>query len=409
MQEDFNAIFRFVALSDVHYKDEPGPERERFAGAIEKAYEIARRDAGHPLLDALFVVGDFADQGTETQMQAFAETLRMLKPETQAVLSTASHEYNRNSGGPDAAHEKLARIFGQEPDVHKVICDFHCISVSPSTGCNFSEEKRDWAAEELAIAAADDPKKPIFFFQHPHITGTVYGSIHWGEEDLTATLMHYPQVIDFSGHSHAPINDPRSIHQQHFTSLGTGTLSYFELDEFDKAYGTVPPNAENAAQMLIVEADAQNRVRIYPYDLLSGNYFPYVWEVDTPGDPNSFRYTDARYQNAPLPYFTPQAEITASECTANSAVLEFTQASIAADYVNDYTVRVIHRDSNTIVRQTALWSEYYFYEMPKTLRLMVEGLSPDSDYIAEVHARGFWGNRSASPLRAAFRTAENTK
>jgi hypothetical protein len=104
--------------------------------------------------------------------------------------------------------------------------------------------------------------------------GTVYGSANWGEDELTDILMNYPQIIDFSGHSHAPINDPRSIHQRHFTCLGTGTLSYFELDEFDKYYGTIPPGNDRAAQMLFVEADADMRVRVYPYDLITSNFFP---------------------------------------------------------------------------------------------------------------------------------------
>ena len=47
-----------------------------------------------------------------------------------------------------------------------------------------------------------------------------------------------------------------------------------ELDEFDKIYGTIPPNKENAAQMLFVEADADMRVRIYPYDVITSNFFP---------------------------------------------------------------------------------------------------------------------------------------
>jgi hypothetical protein len=83
----------------------------------------------------------------------------------------------------------------------------------------------------------------------------VYGSINWGEDDIIAILNDYPQVIDFSGHSHAPINDPRSIHQKYITSLNTGSLSYFELDEFDLMYGTVPPDAKQCAQFYIVEVN----------------------------------------------------------------------------------------------------------------------------------------------------------
>ena len=148
--------------------------------------------------------------------------------------------------------------------------------MSSSHGCEYDPDKIESAANELKIAREKDPKKPIFFFQHPHLTDTVSGSIYWADESFIPTLMNYPQVIDFSGHSHVPINDPRSIHQRHFTCLGTGSLSYFELDEFDKHYGTCPPKKEDCAQMLIVEADENGAVRIYPYDVAPG--------VDTTGD-----------------------------------------------------------------------------------------------------------------------------
>ncbi len=401
---DFTPIFRFMVCSDVHYKDEPSLERERFEKAIETAYRIAREDAAHPTLDALFVVGDFADRGSEIQMQAFHESLRLLRPETQVVLSTASHEYNSNSGGVEGAYEKLWRIFGQKPDVHAIINGFHCISVSPSHGCNFNEEKRQWVKRELALAAQDDPKKAIFFFQHPHITGTVYGSICWGEDELIPYLMNYPQLIDFSGHSHAPINDPRSIHQEYFTSLGTGTLSYFELDEFDKVYGTVPPNAHNAAQMLIVEADAQSRVRIYPYDLISGNYFPFVWRIDTPHDPASFTYTNDRFDTGVAPYFTADAKAVLTALDAESCEITFDQAKIEREYVDDYVIRIYESQSGVVAKQIGIWSEYYFYDMPQRLSVKSDGLKPGMDYTAEIQARSFWGNVSQQKLSLRFTT-----
>ena len=65
------------------------------------------------------------------------------------------------------------------------------------------------------------------------MTGTVYGS-EWGfteNRDLMYdTLKPYPQVITFSGHTHYPLDDPRIIHQEDFTSIGTSTGAYVWLD-----------------------------------------------------------------------------------------------------------------------------------------------------------------------------------
>ena len=252
--KNFKPVLRFLVVSDVHYGDEREAEYERMEKAINTAYELSEKEE-YSKLDALYVVGDFSKRGTEKQMYAFKNTLdEFLKEGTEVAVSLASHEFMND--GEEKALENFGRIFGMEPDTHKVINGYHFISVTSTNGCHFDEAKQNWVAAELKKAAADDPRKPIFFFQHPHIMGTVYGSANWGEDELTAILMNYPQIIDFSGHSHAPINDPRSIHQKHFTCLGTGTLSYFELDEFDKVYGTVPPNENHPHYVLHLQSQS---------------------------------------------------------------------------------------------------------------------------------------------------------
>ncbi len=405
MKDNFKPILRFVAVSDIHYKDEYTVENDRMALALKKSYELVSGEE-YNTVDVLCVVGDFANRGTETQMQAFKKTLDegMNYDETQLVISVASHEYNLDAGGVEAAYEKLVRIFGEQPDTHKVINGFHFISVSPSHSCRFNDEKCNWVAEQLKIAAADDPQKPIFFFQHPHISGTVSGSVNWGEDDMTPILMNYPQIIDFSGHSHAPINDPRSIHQQHFTCLGTGTLSYFELDEFDKVYGTHPPENHVAAQMLIVEADAENRVRVYPYDLITENFFPMVHKIDEPSNPDSFLYTDEkRYKDRTAPYFKDGAEIRA-DVSADKCTLTFTQACIDKEYVNDYKIIVREKATGVIVKQICMWSGYYFYNMPPELTTDMSDLKPGTEYTAEIRAYSFWKAVCDKPLTGEFKT-----
>ncbi len=388
--ENFIPALRFIALSDVHYNDEHTVERERMAQALRTGNRVAQEHPAYKRLDALAVVGDFANRGTEAQFQAFRQTLdEGLRPGTATLISVASHEFHGDH--VEEAYEKLERFFHQPPDIHTVINGFHFISVSPSHGTGFNRQKLDWMKAELATAAADDPRKPIFFFQHPHIQDTVAGSINWGENDLTPILMNYPQVIDFSGHSHAPINDPRSIHQEHFTSLGCGTLSYFELDEYDKYYGTVPPGDEAAAQMLIVEADVQNRVRITPWNLLTDKAFPLQWEVERPSEPESFQYTRVKRRSAAkLPVFPEGASL---RFEGNS--LTFDQADYAAEPVLDYFVRVRRAEDGVIAAYRSLWSEFYFDPMPKTLTLPLEGLVPGTEYTVEVTARGFWDNYGA--------------
>ena len=394
--KNFKPVLRFLVVSDVHYSDDPECiERKRMTQALKTAYELSEKEE-YSSLDALYVVGDFTGRGTDAQMLSFKQTLdEYLMDGTEATLSLASHEYFHD--GEESALERFGKIFGMEPDTHKVINGYHFISVTSTNGCHFDEAKQNWVAEELKKAVADVPVKPIFFFQHPHIMGTVYGSANWGEDELTAILMNYPQIINFSGHSHAPINDPRSIHQQHFTCLGTGTLSYFELDEFDKYYGTIPPDNEKAAQMLFVEADADMRVRIYPYDVITSNFFPYTWKIDSAWDVDSFLYTDARYKTTQAPYFEENAKIIISDKTDSGFKVTFDQAKYDGERVNDYNVIV--KDSNGVtVRNSTMWSGYYFYDMPETLSVSFDRLEKGREYRVCIHANSFWKTRTKQPL-----------
>ena len=401
--DDFIPAVRFMVVSDVHIKDEPTVERERFATAIRDAYKIARSSEKYDKLDAVVVVGDFADSGSEIQMKTAKQILddNVDYNETKTILSIASHEFRAEL---EVSKQRFTDIFGLPLDTHEIINGFHFISVTPSEKCRFYEEKQKWVGEQLKAAAKEDRKKPIFVFQHPHVCDTVLSSLNWGEEDLNLVYMDYPQMINFSGHSHAPINDPRSVHQRHFTCFGTGTLSYFEIDEFDKVDGTLPKGRHKAAQMLIVEASADNRVRVYPYDVITGNFFPYVWKIDTPSEPSSFLYTDARYKTDIRPYFD-NAKLSFSDITPTSCKVTFTQAKIDEDSVDSYDILV--RDANgDIVKQLNIWSEYYFYDMPEELSVDITDLDPDSDYAVNIYANGFWHNKSEGCLIATFKTSK---
>lgn len=394
--KELEPVLRFMVCSDVHYKDEHTVERDRMAKAIDKAYELSETQP-YSSLDAVYVVGDFANSGSPAQMTAFRKTLdEHIKPGTVWNVSLASHEFGYN--GEEGALERLRTIFGIEPDTHNVINGFHFISVSCTRGCHFDEPQRKYAAEELRKASRDNHKLPVFFFQHPHVQNTVYGSIAWGEDELYDILCNYPQIINFSGHSHAPINDPRSIHQDHFTCLGTGTLSYFENDEFDKYYGTCFPGKEKAAQMLLVEADRQGRVRVYPYDLITDNFFPYVWKIDTPWDPHSFIYTDERYKTNEAPWFEESAKIEIQIQGEGKIRVKFPQAKVKTDYVNDYNVYVMRADG-TVAAEKNLWSDYYFYDMPDYLEVGFTVPDP-GDYYVEIYAGSFWKTKSALPLKS---------
>ena len=392
-------VLRFMACSDLHFKDEDScKEKARFEAGLKQLYAYARSQ-DYKNVDAIYIVGDFANCGSLLQMKSVKASLdKLVQNETKVILTMGSHEYfgeNKEEGG----RARFAEVFGQEPNTHEVINGFHFIGVTTTDGCHFHDVEKDFTAKSLEEAHADTPNKPVFFFQHPHITDTIYGSIGWGEDEITPILVNYPQVIDFSGHSHAPINDPRNIHQQHFTSVGTGTFSYFELDEFEKIYGTKPPRNDKAAQMVIVEAYSDGSVEIKPYDCITDRFFDVSWKIDTPWEPDSFIYTrEKRLREAKKPYFDNSAVETA--VNGDSLTVKFKQAKCELEPVNDYIVTIRSADGY-VARRFTIWSEYYFADMPEFVEYTIDGLKK-GDYTVTVRARGFWENYSDDVISAEF-------
>lgn len=386
---------RFIVTSDIHYKTDTDLQKERFEKGMKMAYNYAEK-CPYNKIDAFFAVGDFANSGSEAEMLKFKDSLdSVIKDETECILMMASHEF-KSEGGEKGALERFSRIFNQVPDNAFEIKGIPFITITTEDGCRIKENKQKWLNDKLAAFAKADRKRPFFVFQHPHLTDTVYGSINWGDDDIISILTDYPQVIDFSGHSHAPINDPRSVHQECFTSFGTGSFSYFELDEFDYMYGTVPPDCDQCAQYYIVEVFDNNAVRVLPVDVLSGQFFNDGIVIETPWEPDSFVYTKARAAKEKAPYFTDGFSFEVNKAE-DKLQISFSQAK--AEFRPDsYTVSIRNSDGFVII-QKKVSSSYYIYDMPEKVSFEVD-FNITGDFSLEITANGFWGAKSDKIIRS---------
>lgn len=291
---DFTPTVRFMVCSDIHINGKDGQqEPERFVDAVKTAYKYAGKQR-YSSLDAVCIAGDMTDEGTRRQYEIFLDCVdKSVKKETQLLVCMGNHEFiewrENHPEGEGYAPVVYEEMLGRPQDEHHVINGYHFITVSPDSNGEKFKTKKKWLKAEIEKAISDTGDKPVFVMQHPAPFGTIYGSINWGNISVSEVLKNYPQVIDFSGHSHYPMNDPRSIWQAKFTALGCGTLSYFET-ELDYIAGNFPYDYQNAAQFYIVEADESGNVRILLYDLITHQFFDREYYLTGLADKN-YDYT----------------------------------------------------------------------------------------------------------------------
>ena len=328
-----NVVFRMAVASDVHISSAYDASASRLKDLFSSAYAYAETQP-HPALDAAVFVGDLTNYGRASEWKAFLSVSeKARKEETEQIAVMGNHEYYE--GGKDVYR---AEVSG-ETNLHEIVNGFHLIALSPDGDNLYSAETLNFLKTSLEEAAADDPDKPIFVFQHHHIRNTVYVSSEWYAADsakLDAILRNYPQVIDFSGHSHAPVNHPESIFQKDYTCVGTGTLAYFELLS-GMSYGTIPPNADQAAQYWIVEVTDRGVTTLRPYNLLTGDFFrtqstkdgdeTISYTVSAREGKDGFRYTrEKRLEGRDVPQFPEQSELSVGGIDDAGADLVIPQA-----------------------------------------------------------------------------------
>ena len=337
-----STILRFAVMSDLHYNEEYPFVRDRFKSAMEKIYDYCGAEE-YKNLDALYVVGDFADLGLKSQMQMFREDCdKYVSADTKLVVTLANHELHYVPDYKQAMAD-FQEIFNMDFDRHEVMGGYHFISLSTTIDRgpwhdSFDATKKEYLKTQLDEAVKDGGDKPIFVFHHPGQFATVLGGVY-GNAELYPILSQYPQIIDFSGHSHYAVNNPREIHQKHFTSVSTGTLlNIHPYDKIENAHiSGCFVNHNDMAHMLLVEVDDQSKVHIKIMDVVAGEFFEEEYLVENVSDKRKYKYTLQRAANAPIPYFGEDAEVSVSE-TENGLSISFPRAFCDEERVFEYTL-----------------------------------------------------------------------
>lgn len=394
---DFQPVLRFVASSDTHIKDENDLTAQRITQMMQTAYALAAQDSKHPQVDALLIAGDVTNDGTKSEFEKLKKTVYgALKDETR-FLAIAAKNHDGYDMKRSEVRDTIASITGNDADFHVVINGYHFIGLSVSAHplSHYDKGQLAWLKEQLDAATAEDADKPVFVMHHEHVKNTVFGSSgfeRWYVTHFNDILTKYPQVVDFSGHSHYPLNHPDSVWQGAFTAIGTGAVFYTDYTVEDLRDCSSSATNENVSNFWLVELDAANRMRLRGIDLLARKVLcEYI--LDNPADPANREFTpEKKAQASTAPVFEPNTGLSVSvekgTCNIQVAPAKSTDGMPIVLY------RAFATDtSGKVISKTWTMPWYCIADAPDTVKLTLQGLGKGT-YTLSVVAETAYGVQS---------------
>ena len=413
----FKPVLRFVAASDVHITDAISSNAKKFSKMLDMAYDISfTSDTGYDKLDAVCLSGDVVDHGRASEFDVLKTILDkgLQFDYTVPFITLGNHEYEFADGFNSLGY--FMEKFDCAEDDHIVVNGFHFIRLCPTktTGKAYSKEKQDWLKEQLEEASKDTPDKPIFVFDHHAALESVCGTINniWGSNDLLSVLKNYPQVVNFTGHSHFTSCDPRSLYQDRYTTVHCGGMAYFSLSINGSNIKDVQPADEmggigssrgGVAQMgefLIVEVDESGAIRITGYSAVfeCKLYTRYIRE---PADRKTFINNRTKKRVEPVPYFDVTSEVELLSSTAESVTLKFSQAK-SEGYIESY--RAIAYEGKKQVAVGYCLADNFFVPIPEELKIVITGLKKGTEYTVKIYAVNAYDVTCKEPLEITVKT-----
>ncbi len=266
----------------------------------------------------------------------------------------------------------------------------------------------DMVKTALETSTSENANAPIIVMGHHGIRDTAYVTSEWygNYGEIVALFESYPQVIHISGHSHATLEDARSIYQDDgYTAIQGGTIGAdFEnesgkVDPTSGTSATRPADSEIASQALRIDVLDDGTVKIYRMNLTTGEYMyedkPWTFKVN--GE-EELPYTADR-TSAGAPTFAEGASVSQGEVDGKTVHVQFPAAEPASgannDMVHEYQITLTPKNGGDAVTKS-VFSDYYMAEEDQkdTWNVTITGLKADTEYDVSVKAVTSFGMAS---------------
>jgi predicted phosphodiesterase len=381
---------RFAVISDTHFENNVGE-----GAAVKVPRTLKNLLFKQPLPDAVFVVGDLTNRGKREQyeqlLDVFGDSTNV--PKSVAVYFMMGYQHDKSeTNGPEVYLETVGQPLHQYIEIKGY--PFITISEGGRRETPHNLEARRFLDEKMTFAAAKFPGKPIFVFMHIPPLNTCYGSGQnegWGTDFFLPVLERYPQAIVFSGHSHFPLGDPRSIHQGAFTAVNDGSVSCSEVEPNAVDAGVNPENYENVTEGVIVSVMKNGDVEIERRDTYRDEEIHPCWTVEAPHDGSRFAYKNRN--GLPAPVFAEGAR-PAVAATGNGELLVVFPQARDNEAVHHYIVELLEGKRTIAARR--IFSQFYLNSAaPKELSAKFTEVPPRARLTVRVTAADSYGNLSA--------------
>lgn len=400
-------VYSFACISDCHVDGYDTPAGEKFRNALMQLRDkSAEQDTDG--LDGIFIAGDlinnaYSDPANYTQMDAFRKIYEeVFDPvDVPMIYAPGNHDIYGQWTEETASQAKFLserlgdKFFLNDLDDearntlecrHCQVGDYHVLCLVPNgrEPVTYNSDVINWLDKTLAEVTGKDPERYVFVITHPMIYGTVYGSIlgpdwysglctdYWYTKELGAILSKYPQVITASGHLHFPINDPRSIWQGDFTSLGCGSVRYMAIEDGryeDMRSNTVMNDCNDVSSGLLCQLDANGNMRITKMFFSQNTTFGEAWTISYPKKDKShlLKYNHESMKLANTAPVLSELNIEQTEDTSGTATVEAVFSKGEDDMFVHHYVLTLKKDGNVIDTRRVL-ADYYRNAQPSEMK-----------------------------------------
>ena len=342
-------LFRVGFMTDTHIKN-----TEESCAKVKAAFEFFL--SKQP--DLIVHLGDLADKhspdGYRIYRRLFHEIFQEKRPEE--IILYADHDA---VGCPDREtfYREFQRLLNipHAPYDNLVIHGYPFLIFPQAVEEDFSRMERI-----IRQAIKDHPGKPVFVLHHCPMFNTVDHSLAGLCLEGRSVLDKYPQVIHFSGHTHSSLRNGNCIHQDTFTSVNAGCLSFWQQNQA----------GEN---LLPKECDEVMIMEVFPEKLILRRFSVSdgfeinanaPWRIPLPFNRETAPYRPEN-RNFPIPEFPGDAKIVIEKNGSPFHSILFTFPDAEECYLYRAELEKLERGKWKFVAEKEDYGNFYLKEKRK--------------------------------------------